>query len=227
MADPAASRLSLITNTDLEDTDAFDPDNDVRLVMRDDQTMLVSSRILASHSKVFAVMFNGCYSESVRLSANTKALAITQIDLPDDDAEAMSKLYDILQCDLSTLLTPVKHNRKLCDLWKAPPLSVGRLLKVAILADKYDCMKSLPFYLNVWLDSLLSRGKSPHEIRETARDRLAIGYLACLPRIFDRAGADLITFAIGPFDALLMEREIYADILPVCLPGEFMGHCTI
>jgi len=207
--------------------DAFDPDNNVRLVMRDNETMLVSSQILASHSKVFAVMFNGCFSESARLTANSKAFSITQIDLPDDDPQAMSMLYEILQCDVSTLFTADKYKGRNREIWNAPAPNVGRLLKVVILADKYDCMKSLPFRFDPWLDSWLPRGKSPHELRETARDRLAIGYLARLPRIFDRACTDLITFAIGPFDGLLMEREIYTDILPVCLPGEFMGHCAI
>jgi len=214
-------------NTDLEDTDAFDPDNDVRLVMRDDQTMLVSSQILAAHSKVFAVMFNGCFSESTRLAANSKAFSITEIDLPDDDPEAMSMLYEILQIESSNDLTPDNCAKREHEIWTSPAPNYNKIFKLVVLADKYDCRQSIFWRFDVWSDLMLNRRRSPHERDETARDRLAIGYLARVPWIFNRACVDLMKFANGPFESLLMEQEIYADILPACLPGEFRGQCTV
>jgi hypothetical protein len=96
------------------------------------RSLLVSSKVLALASPVFAVMLSPRFREGQRSEAGT----LDAVSLPDDDAEAM------------TVLCQIFHFRY--DMLPAKP---GLVLfkNLAVMCDKYDCVAPLRFVSETWL----------------------------------------------------------------------------
>lgn len=96
------------------------------------RNLLTSSKILSLASPVFAAMLGPRFREGQR----TEAGALDPISLPDDDAEAMTALCQILHFSYDAL--PAR-----------PSLPLFKDL--AVLCDKYDCVAPLRFVAETWL----------------------------------------------------------------------------
>ncbi|KAF7910492.1 uncharacterized protein EAE98_012024 [Botrytis deweyae] len=93
--------------------------------------VLVSSKHLSFASPVFKAMLTGDFREAVELREKGR----TEIPLPDDDADAMITLVNVI------------HGR-FNSVSKYPNLIL--LTKIAILVDKYQCHESTKFVAKVW-----------------------------------------------------------------------------
>jgi len=178
----------------------IDLSGDVRFLLPENHTVLVSSRILAFHSKVFTAMFTGQFAESTLLSVNQDSSIPTEIKLLYDDAEAMTTLCKVL------------HGK----LFSVPRPTARQLLNVVVLADKYDCMESIISSVAQWI----SLSGEYEEYAETALDRLAIAYIANLPREFYEASGDVIDTTSGFFH--VSDLEACHEALPSKLFGKLV-----
>jgi len=91
------------------------------------------SCVLKSASKVFSAMLGPRFSEGQRLNDNES----TEIDMPEDDAEAMEIMLNVI------------HG---CNNAVDDGLNGSQILRVAITADKFDCKVALSFAIKVWLN---------------------------------------------------------------------------
>lgn len=114
-----------------------DPNGDIILVLNmicpdtNEQTKMklqVSSSFLASGSLVFQTMFTGGFEEAHRLRENVTSGIKTEIYLPEDNAEAMKELCEIIHHRETTSNSVV--SRSLDSVWET-----------IILAQKYDCLR--------------------------------------------------------------------------------------
>lgn len=94
--------------------------------------ILVSSKILTLASRVFAVMLGPNFLEGQRSPSGT----LGPVTLPDDDADAMTLLCQILHFNYAALP-------------KKPQIELFKDL--AVLCDKYDCVTPLNFVTEQWL----------------------------------------------------------------------------
>lgn len=116
----------------------IDRTGDLTLVLsqnaQEDSTrrLLVSSKILATASPVFAAMLGPRFREGQRSQSG----ALDPVALPDDDTEAM------------TILCQIFHFRN--DMLPARP-SLELIRNLAVLSDKYGCVAPLRFVSETWL----------------------------------------------------------------------------
>lgn len=97
----------------------------------------VCSRSLARASPVFNTMLFGSFKESRGREVSTPNWSV---DLPDDDAEAMELLLNIIHANFSMIPD------------KFPSLQgTERLYQIAVLADKYDCIDLLRPWVKTWI----------------------------------------------------------------------------
>ncbi|GAD96738.1 hypothetical protein MGYG_03969 [Paecilomyces variotii No. 5] len=87
----------------------------------------VSSLFLASGSPVFQIMFTGDFEEAHRLRENANSGIKTEINLPEDNAEAMKELCEIIHH------REIKHNALV-------PRGLDSVWETTILAQKYNCL---------------------------------------------------------------------------------------
>ncbi|KAJ8060596.1 hypothetical protein OCU04_010907 [Sclerotinia nivalis] len=93
--------------------------------------LLVSAKHMSLASPVFKAVLAGGFRETVELREKGR----TEVALPDDDADAMTILIDVI------------HGRfKLVS----KTLNLGTLTRMSILVDKYQCHESVDFLRNVW-----------------------------------------------------------------------------
>ena len=101
----------------------IDPEGDVHLSLRD-RELLVSSKVLSLASPVFKKLFGPHFSEGSRVEAKNPG----HVDLHDDDPEAMTSLCYLLHYQMDNV---------------ADNPSLDFLHNVAVIADKYDCVRSI------------------------------------------------------------------------------------
>ncbi|KAI9040724.1 BTB/POZ domain-containing protein [Aspergillus affinis] len=111
----------------------FDPNGDVIFVVGEgmlekERKFLVSSRVLSLASPVFAKLFSESFSEGIELKKGT----CPELSLPEDDPQAMETIFRIAH-----FLKPEEV---------APPMTEFPA-KVAVHANKYDCMKVVAAWL--------------------------------------------------------------------------------
>lgn len=95
-------------------------------------SLLVSSKVMSLASPVFAAMFSPRFREGQRSASGT----LDPVPLPDDDADALTVLCQILHFNYSAL--PTRAELEL-------------LKNLALLCDKYDCVTPLRFVSEQWL----------------------------------------------------------------------------
>ena len=101
----------------------IDPEGDVHLSLRDCE-LLVSSKVLSLASPVFKKLFGPHFLEGNRVEAKNPG----HVDLHEDDSEAMTSLCYLLHYQMD----------------KAPDNPTPDFLdSLTILADKYDCVRSI------------------------------------------------------------------------------------
>ncbi|KFZ20359.1 hypothetical protein V502_03214 [Pseudogymnoascus sp. VKM F-4520 (FW-2644)] len=110
-------------------------DGDTILVIGPDEARLcVQSCLLQAASKVFKAMFGPHYKEGQRSGLNGSK---KEIPLPEDDVGAM------------TIICAVIHHRN--DIIPGE-MSSSEVLKISVVADKYDCKVALKHAIHQWLD---------------------------------------------------------------------------
>lgn len=95
----------------------------------------VSSLLLTNASPVFKAMFGPYFNEGHQLAQP----GLTEIELPDDDARAAEHVFNII------------HGR---NDQVPEKLDADELFQVTLMADKYDCLVSLSFALESWLNRM-------------------------------------------------------------------------
>lgn len=116
-------------------SDNITTDGDTIFVIGPDEARLcVHSSLLQTASKVFRAMFGPFYSEGQRsgLIGSKK-----EISLPEDDADAMRTMCAVI------------HHRN--DVIPGE-MSSSDILRLSIVADKYDCKIALQHATRHWLD---------------------------------------------------------------------------
>ncbi|KAI9871679.1 MAG: hypothetical protein M1830_002623 [Pleopsidium flavum] len=109
----------------------IDPDGDIIFVLEETE-LRVSSKVLSVASAVFKAMFGPHFLEGSDLTS----MSARRISLPDDNAEAMTTLCNILH-----------HRNNKIDQEPAP----SALEQLAVLCDKYDCSKALVPWSRTWM----------------------------------------------------------------------------
>jgi hypothetical protein len=95
----------------------------------------VYSLLVKNASAVFNVMLGPAFKEGHQLTQP----GLTEILLPEDNAEAMQIVFNII------------HGRNDAV---SETLDAGMLLQVTIIADKYDCYVPLKFAMKAWLSRM-------------------------------------------------------------------------
>jgi hypothetical protein len=118
---PAESTVTIARNPDV-----------ALIVGPEKKKLLVSSAVLANASKYFTNLFGPNFREGQDIGKDT----IKEISMPEDDAEALEILCNILH---------LQNSKVPRDL--APAL----VLRVAIAADKFECIESSKYMVDIWL----------------------------------------------------------------------------
>jgi len=127
------SNLVVTPNATNLSTIGIAPSGDVVLVIGDEERkMRVHSLILRTSSKVFDAMLGPSYSEG----ANLSSAAPKDISLPEDDAAALEIIFNVIHCRTDAI---------------DDPLDPSLVLRVAIMADKYDFIEALKYAARDWM----------------------------------------------------------------------------
>ena len=118
---PEAGNLNYPANEFIK----IDPVGDVRIMLKQNTTLQVSSKVLCLASKVFSAMLQPGFEEGTALAENGKC----ELKLPDDNVIAMHTLCLLLHLHHPHTIPYVVDER----LFHA----------VAVLVDKYDCAAAL------------------------------------------------------------------------------------
>ena len=137
----------------------------------------VSSTALSYVSPVFAALFGPNFFEGQALSCE----APTAVSMPDDD------------CDGMVLLMKLLHHRYESDINKLPP-SVTELQNLAIVADKYDCVRAVQLAASTWFEALQVQLSLKEEQRDWTglEQMLVVAYLLDLPKAFQKITKQII-----------------------------------
>jgi hypothetical protein len=135
-----------------DDSISIAPDGDVIFILVDGVIVRVSSVVLSYASSIFATMLGDKFLEGQH---ERSALHPKRIDLPNDDPEAMVSLCKMIHF----------HTEDSEILNGLPSLQLSvRLLNVAILMDKYDCIDALCLASDATLGRFVHCGP---EVRES------------------------------------------------------------
>lgn len=160
---------------------------DLRLVMQNNRTLLVSSDALALHSKVFYALIQKSDSKSVK-----------KLELLEDDSRTLQKLCHVLHGQLLRL----------------PKQSSGEALSIVLMASKYDCIEAIVPAAVLWCLKDFNKYNSIPADEYFLLDCLAIAYLLKLPLEFGAASQSLIRWTSGSYNELHDRHKRYRDILP-------------
>jgi hypothetical protein len=143
------------------------------------RSILVSSKVLALASPVFAAMLSPRFREGQRSASGT----LDPIPFPEDDAEAMTVLCHIFHFNYAAI--PAKAE-------------LGLFKNLALLCDKYDCVTPLRFISEQWL-----------LMWETTAGKEELETLLFISYVFDRAErfAALSTRIVKEFTGNLKHLE--------------------
>jgi hypothetical protein len=124
----------MVTERSDSSTADIAPDGDIILLVGAEMKRLrAHSLVLKSASRVFNAMLGPRFSEGQKLDDKES----TEIDMPEDDAEAMETMLNVIH----------GYNNAVYD-----SLDTSQILRVAITADKFDCKVALAFAIKVWLN---------------------------------------------------------------------------
>lgn len=118
--------------------EVIDEEGDV-LLRSGIKEFLVSSKVLALASTYFKTMFGSQFSEGRALRHTTDPLPLR---ISDDDPQAL------------TVVLHTIHFSKQREYWE---LDVDKQLEVAVLSDKYDCIRALYSDSLRWLQSISAK----------------------------------------------------------------------
>ena len=186
-------RTAVMTEADkvteaLDETEMIAPDGDVILIVGPGKVRLrVHAHALKMASKVFSAMLGPHFREG----QERQAAFLKQISIPDDDAEVMTTICNVIH----------HHNDLVPDV-----LSPKEVVKLAITADKYDCAVALKHAMAKWLE--LRDVKHPNELLCL----MAAAYLFNNAKAFEETTRELI-FNHRHCYITLAEGD-YGDILP-------------
>lgn len=121
----------------------IDPQGDVVInTSTEGFSLLVSSKILSVASPVFAAMFSPHFREGCSLATSSAPITI---DLLEDAPAALENICNVLH---------FKHDLVTEEMY------FHELLEIAIVADKYDLVKSLGPWRDKWLNIVLPEYRS-------------------------------------------------------------------
>ena len=169
-----------------------DQDGDIYLALRGRDEgatvkLRVSSKVLTLASPVFNVMLNGAFKEASDLAKKTAANPYV-LELPDDDAEAV------------TILARVLHF-KFQGVPERP--SPACLEELAFICDKYACAEALKYcgsaWTKDWLGYAFGNGSGPSSppIEDMCKV-LVFTYVADLAQEFAIASWEIFLHHKGP-----------------------------
>lgn len=128
-------------------------------------------------------MLSPHFKEGSTLSAQSKV----SIPLPEDDPDAM------------VILCKALHMR--FDM-RAEEISAETLLKIGVVADKYDCSLGLGVLPHYWINQQMSTAND-----KTRAQLFVASYLLKEPEMFQRLGYELQMKNAGRVDIVLQEQH--------------------
>lgn len=165
------------------------PDGDVILVVGAGMKRLEAySLVLKSASRVFSAMLGPRFSEGQRLDADES----TEIYMPEDDAEAMEIMFNVIH----------GYNNAVHD-----GLDASQILRVAITTDKFDCKVALAFAIKVWLNC--ANITDSNQLWQLLRAAYWFGNA----KSFQEISLRLILHHRGSYLQLWAQDDIHAEIL--------------
>ena len=161
-------------------------DGDIELVVGDQKKHIrVYSFLMKMVSKPFNALLGPNFKEG---QASSPAGQPKEIDLPDDDASAMETICFVIHHRADNL-----YDRG-CSTTPA-----DLLLKVATLADKYDCTAAIRGYAKSWVRHNGTARSTTKELVHT----LTAAYIFDDCHGFTESSKALIKHHHGPFDGIL------------------------
>jgi hypothetical protein len=170
------------------------------------QVLAVSSRILCLVSPVFNAMLRSSFKEAVNLMDHKASATPYCLDLPEDDAEAMTVFCKIIHFDSD-------------DLTETP--TAAFLEKLAYICDKYQCTSPIKYCGTVWIRNWFRN----HDEKSTSIDELCqvliFAYVLNLPNEFTEAAWRLFLYHKGPFTGAYTQVGKLRD--HPLVPGRIVG----
>jgi hypothetical protein len=166
--------------------------------------LLVSSKVLSLASPVFAAMFKHGFQEGRNLSSGS----LEPIPLPDDNAEAITLLFNVL------------HFRSRDVPWSPSLITLAHL---AVVCDKYDCVAAVASWSTVWLTTksdVLAGGKAHDAVMV-----LYVSYGLDVPAAFSEASLVLMRDHLQSTRlSLSLPSEIASELIPEHLAGIYIAN---
>ncbi|KXH40578.1 hypothetical protein CNYM01_03266 [Colletotrichum nymphaeae SA-01] len=190
------SRLG-IDDADAAEDGEDDVDADAKLLEYEqlqNKEVRVSSKVLMLNSPVFKVMLGGKFKEGTELAKSTGLSLPYSLDLPDDDAEAMSILSQIL------------HNAYVTE--RPKPVGLARL---AFVSDKYECTGALKYCGMVWIRDWLSDYDENVPPMADLCHLLVFSYVIDLPLEFSELSWRIFLHHEGPISRGSEQVKVLAD----------------
>lgn len=178
----------------------IDPEGDVVLHFQDESRMQVSSKVLSCASKAFATMFTPQYLEGQSLDARDPP----SILFPDDDPRAFQRLCLLLY-----------HKEDQLELgFCNSPNEEQLLIKLLILAGKYDCIRAVKSQVALLFRDLIAKRwsmfyKGQHgssTVFICLLDTIAASYILKDARLFWETTRDLI-YSTGPLQTMTLGAQ--------------------
>ncbi|KAF9880238.1 hypothetical protein CkaCkLH20_02192 [Colletotrichum karsti] len=170
----------------------------------------VSSKVLQLNSPVFKAMLSGKFKEATEL-AEKKGTADDSpydLDLPDDDVEAMSTLCRIL------------HNVYVPE--SPRPVALERL---AFVCDKYECVGALKYCAIVWIRDWLAQFDDEVPPMSDFCHLLVFAYVIDLPVEFSEISWRIFLYHEGPFSTASEQVRMLVD--HPLLRHDFISECAL
>ncbi|EMC92591.1 hypothetical protein BAUCODRAFT_76882 [Baudoinia panamericana UAMH 10762] len=155
----------------------IDLGGDVILTVGPEETAVrvkVSKAPLALVSKVFATLLGPAFREGADIAA------LKDIALPDDDPKVMRTMLEILHMRFAVPKTALPGKE---------------LLGLAIVADKYDCVRAL----QMSLESIFPKRVATHGSFEELGDLINASYILDHPHLFEQYTQDAVKRYSRPY----------------------------
>lgn len=182
-------------------TTTLDPEGDIILEISSSQdeektSLLVSSKVLSLASPVFAKMLGPNFEEGSR-KASASAPAIVR--LPEDNAAAMDILCRAIHYQIDDFSEPVTSTE---------------LKNLAVLCDKYDCVRALKPWTTLWFTAALEDYPS----KDSCVKLLVAACALDDPHAFSIISWEIIVTRQGPISGLQQLTE--HDLMPKTVLAE-------
>lgn len=161
--------------------------------------LTISSKMLCMASPVFRVMFRpgSNFKEAIEFAKKKASAEPYILSLPDDDAEAVTLLLQIIHFDFDKI--PDRP-------------SPACLEKLAFVCDKYQCTPVLRHCGTIWLrDWLAEHGGDSYPPVEELCQVLVFAYVFDLAKEFTAAAWKLVLVHKGPLGGKLSQARLLHD----------------